>query len=420
MQASREYIKIIIINDFQDVNGGASKIAVAEAIGLAKKGHAVTYFCAVDGTSRELSDAGVNVISLHQSDILNDLNRLRAASQGLWNRKAAREFERLLEPCDRSRTIIHLHSWTKALSSSVVNAAMVKGFSVVCTMHDYFLACPNGGFFDYNKSEICSMKPLSARCLVTDCDNRSYLQKCWRIARQLVQKHFGNIPDGIHHFIAVSRFSRDILKSYLTATAHIYLLDNPVDVLKAPPVSLSDNNQFIYVGRLSKEKGCLLFAEAVNRIAASSCFIGDGELRDRVMQVAPTASVTGWLHHDKLVDAMRKARALVFPSLLYETQGLVVREAMACGIPVIVPDTSAARDMVVNGVTGFWFKGGDLSDLVNVMQKMLAQGVAEQMGKAAYDAYWSSPCTIERHLAQLELCYGSILGVRMGLPVHLP
>lgn len=411
MQPLRKNINIIIVNDFQDVNGGASKIALAEAVGLAKKGHAVTYFCAVDGTSRELADAGVNVVSLHQSDILNDPNRFRAASQGIWNWKAAREFELLLGACDRKRTIIHLHSWTKALSSCIVNVAIAKGIPVVCTMHDYFLACPNGGFFDYNKSEACSVRPLSARCLVTDCDNRSYLQKCWRIARQLVQKHFGSIPNGIHHFIAVSRFSRDILKSYLPGTAQIYLLDNPIDVVKTPAVNISNNNQFIYVGRLSKEKGCLLFAEAVNRIDAKSCFIGDGELRDQVLQVAPKSVVTGWLQHDKLMETMQTASALVFPSLWYETQGLVVKEAMARGIPVIVPDRSAARDMIVDGVTGFWFKSGDLADLVKVMQQMLAQGVAERMGKAAYDAYWSSPCTIERHIEQLELCYDYILGI---------
>ena len=407
-----ENIRIIIVNDFKTVNGGASKIAVAEAIGLAKKGHEVSFFCAVDGASDELSEAGINVVSLHQSDILSDSNRFRAVVQGVWNWKAAREFEKLLESCDYKNTIIHLHSWTKALSSSVVNKAIAKGFPVVCTMHDYFLACPNGGFFNYNKREICPFKPLSVKCLITDCDNRSYLQKCWRIVRQLVQKHLGKVPGGITKFIAVSVFSLEILKNYLPDKASISIVDNPVDIEKAPPINISDNKYFIYIGRLSKEKGCLLFADAVERIAAKAIFIGDGELRDKVLQVAKAGSVTGWLQHDKLMEAMQTARALVFPSLLYETQGLVVKEAMARGIPVIAPDTSAARDSVVDGVTGFLFKGGDISDLVNVMQKMVTQGVAEQLGRAAYDTYWSSPCTIEHHVEQLELCYSSILDTR--------
>jgi glycosyltransferase involved in cell wall biosynthesis len=207
-------------------------------------------------------------------------------------------------------------------------------------------------------------------------------------------------------------FSLEILKNYLPDKASISIVDNPVDIEKVPPINISDNKYFIYIGRLSKEKGCLLFADAVERIAAKAIFIGDGELRDKVLQVAKAGSVTGWLQHDKLMEAMQTARALVFPSLLYETQGLVVKEAMARGIPVIAPDTSAARDSVVDGVTGFLFKGGDISDLVNVMQKMVTQGVAEQLGRAAYDTYWSSPCTIEHHVEQLELCYSSILDTR--------
>jgi glycosyltransferase involved in cell wall biosynthesis len=405
-------INIIIVNDYHDVNGGASKIAVTEAVGLAKKGHAVAFFCAVAGVSSALTDAGVKVVCLHQSDILSDVNRFRAVSQGIWNWKAAREFDKLLASCDQSNTIIHLHSWTKSLSSSIVSKVISKGFSVVCTMHDYFLACPNGGFFNYRKSEICTLNALSAKCLLTDCDNRSYLQKCWRIARQVVQRHFGKIPAGINNFIAVSRFSREILKPYLPATANICLLDNPIDMDKFPPVNISDNERFIYVGRISAEKGCLLFAAAVKQLAVPASFIGDGALRKRVLQIAPGSTVTGWLQHDQLLDAMQSARALVFPSLLYETQGLVVMEAMARGIPVIVADTSAAREMVVNRVTGLWFKGGDLTDLVKVIKMMATPGIAEQMGQAAYDAYWAAPPTIERHVGQLELCYRDILAKR--------
>lgn len=415
MPTAGKKLNIIIVNDYQDVNGGASKIAVAEAVGLAEKGHTVSFFCAVAGVSTELPAAGVKVICLHQHDILHDENRCRAVSQGLWNWKAAREFDKLLGDCDRSNTLIHLHSWTKALSSSIVRKAITRGFSVVCTMHDYFLACPNGGFFHYGKSEICPLKALSAKCLLTDCDNRSYMQKCWRIARQVVQKQFGMLPAGINNFIAVSRFSREIVQPYLTDTANIWLVDNPIAMEKFPPVNIANNEQFIYIGRISAEKGCLLFAAAVNQLAAPACFIGDGELRKRVLQIAPGSTVTGWLQHDQLFAAMQTARALVFPSQLYETQGLVVREAMARGIPVIVADTSAASEMVEDGVTGSCFKGGDLCDLVKVMKKMSVPGVAEKMGQAAYDSYWAAPFSLERHVGQLEACYGDILARRQAL-----
>lgn len=414
MQAAPEQLNIIIVNDFLAVNGGASKIAVTEAVGLAKSGHAVTFFCAVDGAADELFAAGVKVVSLHQCDILNDPNRFRAAAQGLWNRKAAREFARLLGSHDRATTIIHLHSWTKALSSSIVATAGGMGFKVVCTMHDYFLACPNGGFFNYTRGEICSLPAMSLGCLLTDCDSRSYLQKCWRLARQVAQKHFGKLPGGVADFIAVSRFSRAILQSCLPEQATVHLLDNPVAVDKTPPVDVATNERLVYIGRLAAEKGCLLFADALSRMAVPSCFIGDGELRAQVMRLAPGSTVTGWLQHDALLAAMQSARALVFPSLLFETDGLVVAEALARGIPVIVADTSAAREMVADGVTGLWFRGGDAGDLTRAMQQLASPGMAERMGRAAYDAYWSAPRTVERHIKELALCYAGILEKRQG------
>jgi len=408
--------QIIIISDFASVNGGATQVAVCEAMALAAKGHQVTFLCAVDGFSQQLAESSVRVVSLHQYDILTDPDRFRAVIQGLWNRKAELALGQLLDSCDPQTTIVHLHSWTKALSSSVARTAIRKGFSAVCTMHDFFLACPNGGFFNYKKNNICSLNPLSAACLLTDCDARSYSQKCWRLARQVIQKYFGRLPYGLKHLVAVSDFSRAILRPYIPVDARIYAVNNPVNVVKTQPVDVANNDLFAYVGRLSKEKGCTLFAEAARLLAVKSIFIGDGELRGRVLELAPDAAMSGWLQHDQMLETMQSAKVLVFPSLWYETQGLVVIEALARGIPVLVSDTSAARELVQDGVTGLWFKSGNLADLMDKMRVISTPGLAGKMGRTAYQTYWSSPSTIEGHIEQLEQCYRTILGVDDGVP----
>jgi glycosyltransferase involved in cell wall biosynthesis len=59
----------------------------------------------------------------------------------------------------------------------------------------------------------------------------------------------------------------------------------------------------------------------------------------------------------RLNNALQKARALVLPSLLYETQGLVVNEAAAPGICFTIPDRCVAQGMVENGRTGLRFRG---------------------------------------------------------------
>jgi glycosyltransferase involved in cell wall biosynthesis len=107
---------------------------------------------------------------------------------------------------------------------------------------------------------------------------------------------------------------------------------------------------------------------------------------------------------------LRKSRALVFPSLWYETLGLVVLEAAAHGIPSIVPDFSAAREIVEDGVTGFHFKGGDESDLRSKMRKLQDPEVAARLGRAAYDHFWASPfSSLDAHISSLQEIYENML-----------
>jgi glycosyltransferase involved in cell wall biosynthesis len=112
---------------------------------------------------------------------------------------------------------------------------------------------------------------------------------------------------------------------------------------------------------------------------------------------------------------MRRARVLVFPSLWYETQGLVVAESAAMGVPSIVPDGSAARDFVTDGVTGLWFASGNADDLrTQIARVMTTPGLAGRMGRDAYRGFWAEPPTLDSHLARLEDVYASILARRNG------
>ncbi len=113
-----------------------------------------------------------------------------------------------LKDFDPKNTIVHLHGWSKALSSSVVHECVERSFKVVCTLHDYFVACLNGGFYNFRTNNICYLHALSLPCVLENCDSRSYNQTIWRVARQIVQRQFGGIPGGISAFISVSNFSK--------------------------------------------------------------------------------------------------------------------------------------------------------------------------------------------------------------------
>jgi hypothetical protein len=193
----------------------------------------------------DLRHNGLRVICLDQHDLLSHPSRLAAARQGWWNAPAARAMSALLATLDPAATVVHLHSWTKVLSSSVVRTVLDAGFPLVCTLHDYFSACPNGGFFNYPRNAICTLQPMSLRCVTTQCDARGYGQKLWRVGRQAVQSRRGRLPLGLRHFITVSPFSREILRPFLPADAELHALRNPVDEEQGAPVEVAQNRAFI-------------------------------------------------------------------------------------------------------------------------------------------------------------------------------
>ncbi len=400
---------IIVANDFAHVEGGATQVAIASAIGLANDGYDVTYLSAVGPVASELQESAVRVVTTGQHAIATDPSRLRATIQGLWNRESSKLLEIILEGLDPEYTILHLHGWTKALSSSIVRVAVRRGVPIVCTLNDYFTACPNGSFLDYPRTEVCTRRPLGGSCLVTQCDNRGYSHKAWRVLRQYVQQRYGLIPKAIRHFIKVSDFSVNILRPYLPHHAKLYALPNIIDVPLEPPIRVKANSSYTMVGRLSREKGPTCLAEAAGRGALKAVFVGDGNCRSSVQATCPGAEITGWCSRAQVFERLRQARALVFPSLWYEAQPLAIREAAAMGIPAIVSDRCAGRDDVIDGGTGLWFKGGDARDLLRQMRRLQDDDVVEAMGQAAYSQYWARPATVDRHVAQLTKIYEEVL-----------
>ncbi|MDD4052026.1 MAG: glycosyltransferase family 4 protein [candidate division Zixibacteria bacterium] len=403
---------LVIVNDFAHVNGGTAMVALSSAAALARRGYAVTVFTAVGPVMEELTRDGLDVVCLGQHEIAADPNRLRAAFGGLWNRTAGRRMAEVLNNLNPTNTIIHVHGWTKALTAAPVAVALKQHFPVVMTLHDYFAACPNGGFYDFQKNRICTLKAMSPSCLTCNCDKNSYAQKAWRAARQTMQKRRGHIPGRIRHFITVSPFSRKIMQPYLPTDARLYDVPNPIQAEQASCPDPGGNKPFAYVGRLSPEKGTLLFAEAAQKAGVSVTFIGDGEQRGTIASLCPEAIITGWVPPSDVQRHLSWARVLVLPSLCYETQGMTVLEAAACGLPAIIPDTSAARDAVIDGETGVWFKGRDVDDLATKMTMLADDNLVRRMGRAAYDRFWDAPPTLERHVEALESVYHQILSDR--------
>lgn len=400
-------MNVIIVNDYAYVDGGASEVALNTGKMLAKRGHNVCIFSSVGPIAEGMQCIdNLNVVCLGQYDILNNPKRLSAIVQGIWNLKAEKAFKKLLDSFSPSNTIIHIHSLQKALSTSILPVAIKSGFKILYHHHGYGSVCPNLGLFNYPKQTICRYEPMSLACMLCNCDSRCYLHKIWRVLRQLVQINFGGLPGKIDGGVFVSDFSKKILGRYVDEGR---MIPNPVNIPNRYKVDASANEYALYIGRLSPEKNPVLLAKAARELNVPAIFIGSGICQETIQKENPSAICTGWLTKEDMLSYIAKARYLVFPSLCYETQGLVVAEVMAYGVPAIVSDSCAATDFVSDSYNGLLFSNGDIESLKKAMSKMSDDSYVAELSENAFKAFQS---TNEEYIAGIERYYEDLLAIK--------
>ena len=160
----------------------------------------------------------------------------------------------------------------------------------------------------------------------------------------------------------------------------------------------------VYVGRVSREKSVDLLAEAFRDVidggaAAHLLIAGDGPYRadmQRLLAGYP-ASFLGFVSQDELAAVYASSDLFVFPSST-DTSGLVVLEAQAAGLPVIVSDRGGPAEHVKPGETGLVVPGDDRAALVDAIRTLLADDTRRhEMGRAAREHMLSVAGSPEVH-----------------------
>ena len=107
---------------------------------------------------------------------------------------------------------------------------------------------------------------------------------------------------------------------------------------------------FVYLGRVSVEKNVEAFLSL--DLPGDKLVIGDGPALNALQIKYPQATFAGALHGSSLAARLAASDVLVFPSRT-DTFGLVMLEAMACGVPIAAFPVTGPKDVVLHGVTGF-------------------------------------------------------------------
>ena len=162
---------------------------------------------------------------------------------------------------------------------------------------------------------------------------------------------------------------------------------NAVDVSELV-ADFTPGERFVFVGRLSEEKGLLTFVKAVASAGVKATIVGtgpqEGELRALVESSGADVEFAGYQTGDALFDIVRNAKALVLPSECYENAPVVLLEAYGVGTPVLGSDLGGIPELIQPGVTGFLATAGDVDSFAEQLSAMaaLSTNELEEMGKA--------------------------------------
>jgi glycosyltransferase involved in cell wall biosynthesis len=210
------------------------------------------------------------------------------------------------------------------------------------------------------------------------------------------------------HILTVSELAR---QSYLEAglppeRVHCVPLGADVDLF-APPAEApkSEGTTFVFAGAASRVKGFDLLLEAFARVRAaepSAHLLVIGPPGDAAFARVPSGvTMSGPLPQAELAARFRMADCLVLPSR-NESFGMVVPEALAAGLPALVSDRVGAKELILEGRTG-WIVPMDVSALADRMtwcarHPEAVRAMGPECRRAAENATWQR---YERRLTEV-------------------
>ncbi|MBQ5926863.1 MAG: glycosyltransferase, partial [Clostridia bacterium] len=309
-------------------------------------------------------------------------------------------------------TVIHVHTWTKGISSSIFKVADKKKFQTLITVHDYFLICPNGGLFDYPKRKICQKKPMSLGCIACNCDARNYFQKLFRVLRQKRQNR--NIRKRKNlSYIFISEFSkREFFKRYnKIPESKQYFLKNTVQFEKERfRIACENNRTYLFIGGLTEVKGVRIFCEAVTKAQVKAIVVGQGILGEELKEKYPDIEFVGWKSKGEMTPYLKQTRSLIFPSLWYEAAPLTPLEVMAYGVPVICSDWNAGSEYIKHGENGWLYHGDSVEELIACLRDCSDEEI-EKASKNAFENFDEIGLSKATYVKNLLEIYNKVLSV---------
>jgi glycosyltransferase involved in cell wall biosynthesis len=368
-----------------------------------------------------LKKNGIDVVTYEKNndDIATSADRFRTAFETVWSRQTYKELKALLK---RERPdIVHFHNIWYLISPAAYSACRDAGVPVVQTLHNFRFFCTNALLMKNGKAcEKCIGK-IPWRGAVYGCYRGSRLHSVPIAFTESIHKLIGTWNDKIDAFIALTEFSKKKFVECGLPEEKIFV--KPNFLANPPDPKYSHQDYAVFLGRLSVEKGLNVLINAFQDLSTMNYelsamsyqpfhlkIIGDGPLRGQLEEKVKAEKIhniefSGRKNFDECMNLLARAQFMVMPAICYENFPMAIREAFACGKPVIASNLGAMAELVQDRRTGLLFEPGNHEDLAEKITWMVEhENECIEMGKNARKVF-EQKYTTEKNLEILINIY---------------
>jgi glycosyltransferase involved in cell wall biosynthesis len=390
-------MNVLYVHNYYQNPGGEDQAFAAESALMESKGHSVRRY------------------SMH-NDAIEGMNRFQLAARLIWNRDSAKAIYEIVR---RNRIeVVHFHNTFPLTSPSAYYAARKAGARVVQTLHNFRLVCP--GALLYREGRVCEDclgKAVPWKAVQHTCYRNSAVQSAALTTMLASHRLMRTWDRQVDLYIALSDFARSKLIQGGLPPARLAVKPNFIDPDPGP--GDGSGGYALFVGRLSPDKGVDILLNAWKIIGKRMPLkiAGAGPMTTDLTAAAVPGSGIEYLGHRKreeILDLMKSASFLVFPSLWYEGLPMTIIEAFASGLPVIASDLGTMASLVKHRATGLRFAPGYAAGLISSVQWLQTHGEEVRKfrtnARREFELHYSAE-TNYRHLMRL---YGRVIGSERG------
>ncbi len=314
----------------------------------------------------------------HNKEINNFWKKLRIFFNFFFSYQTYKEIDGIIRK--NKPDIAHVYNIYSYISPSIYFILKKHKIPIIQTIYNFRFFCSNGLCLR-NKNICYTCLKLNFFNIFKICNSKKLYDFQLKISIYLLRKLKIYI-NFISYFVSPSLFVKNLLVEYGIDEKKIILKKIPINLKEINLKSqFYDDKYFLFVGRLSEEKGIINLIDIFKKNKNIKLkIIGDGPLKQSIIKIIKHNNLTnieilGYISDEEKIKIISRSIAVIFPSIGFETYGLVTLESLMLGTPVIVNNISALPEPIKNGYNGFIYN--DLKELENIILKIYDEDLSK-------------------------------------------